>query len=918
MVSPIVSPDSALRADIRLLGNLLGETLVRQEGRELLDLVERVRALTKQLRSSDAAADATAEELTSILAGLDLETTIQLVRAFSTYFYLANIAEQTHRLADRAEVTGGGRGRLQAVVDRIAEANLDAAEVESVIHRLELRPVFTAHPTEAARRSILSKVRRVAELLEERSDPRLTQADQDRIVRRLAEVIDLMWQTDELRRERPDPIDEARSVLYYFDEMFRDVVGDLFDELDHQLARLGVTLTQDSRPLHFGTWVGGDRDGNPNVTPEVTMDVMTVQHDHALRELIAAVELIATELSTSERIVGISDELEASLASDRELMPTTFRRYERLSSGEPYRMKFGYIHQRLLATRERLNEGAEPVAGQDYAAADDLYEELAIMQRSLLANQGELIARGSLAQLLHLVKAFGFHLATMDIREHAAKHHLVLEQLFERIDGPSAYMKLSRDDRTKLLAAELSSKRPLSTVTTPLDGAAVTTLATFTTVRQAIERFGPAIVESYIVSETGGADDVLAAAVLAREAGLIDLHAGIARIGFVPLFETTQEVAAAGAILNELLSQGSYRRLVALRGDLQEVMLGYSDSNKHAGITTAQWGLYQASRDLRDIAREHGVALRLFHGRGGTVGRGGGPTGEAIMAQPWGTVDGRIKITEQGEVIADKYGLPDLARDNLELALAATIEASVLHRSARWAPDVLDRWDATMNVVSEAAYVAYRGLVDHPSLVDYFLTATPVEELGQMNIGSRPGRRPDSGGGLGGLRAIPWVFGWTQSRQIVPGWFGVGTGLVAASEADLGGELDEMQRNWPFFYTFISNVEMTLAKTDLGVAARYVEKLVEPEHRRLFTVIKDEYERTVTAVLRLTGATSLLEHHPILQRTLAVRDVYIDPISLLQVSLLARSRESETPDPALQRALLLTVNGVAAGLRNTG
>ena len=918
MAAPEVSPESALRADIRLLGNLLGQTLVRQEGQELLDLVERVRALTKLLRSPQAEPAAPAEELTSILAELDLETTIQLVRAFSSYFYLANIAEQTHRLADRAAIAGGGRGRLQAVVDRIAEADLDPAEVESIIHRLELRPVFTAHPTEAARRSILSKVRRVAELLEERSDPRLTEADQDRVERRLAEVIDLMWQTDELRRERPDPIDEARSVIYYFDEMFRDVVGDLFDELNHQLGRLGVELTPHSRPLHFGTWVGGDRDGNPNVTPEVTMEVMAVQHEHALRELIGAVEQIATELSTSERIVGISDELDESLASDREMMPATFRRYERLSRGEPYRMKLGYIHQRLLATRERLSESREPVGGQDYSTPVGLYEELAIMQRSLLANRGELIARGSLARLLHLVQAFGFHLATMDIREHATKHHLVLEQLFERIDGPSSYMRLNRDDRTKLLAAELSSKRPLSSVTTPLDGPAAATLATFATLRQAIGRFGPAIVESYIVSETGGADDVLAAAVIAREAGLIDLHADIADIGFVPLFETTEEVAAAGAILDELLSQGSYRRLVELRGDLQEVMLGYSDSNKHAGITTAQWGLYKASRDLRDVARRHEVKLRLFHGRGGTVGRGGGPTGEAIKAQPWGTVDGRIKITEQGEVIADKYGLPDLARDNLELALAATIEASVLHRGPRRAAEVLDRWDRTMDVVSDAAYVAYRGLIDHPSLVDYFLTATPVEELGQMNIGSRPGRRPDSDGGLGGLRAIPWVFGWTQSRQIVPGWFGLGTGLEAAVEAGLNGELDEMQQDWPFFHTFTSNVEMTLAKTDLAVAARYVEELVEPEHRELFEIIKDEYERTVAAVLRVIGAKNLLEQHPILQRTLAVRNVYIDPISLLQVGLLARSRETGTADPALQRALLLTVNGVAAGLRNTG
>jgi len=920
----VVEQDSsaALRAEIRLLGNLLGQTLVRQEGRELLDLVEEVRALVKRVRNAEEDGDTAPyrAELLELLGGLDLNTVISLVRAFTTYFYLANVAEQTHRHDHEAMRRSRHHGILADTVDRVIAEPVPTDLIQSVVDRLDIRPVFTAHPTEAARRSIRSKLVRLAELLERRADPRVSDSAMARTERQLAELIDLMWQTDELRVERPTPTHEARTVLDYFDLIFRDVAPDMFDELEFQLRRAGAELRFDARPIHFGTWVGGDRDGNPNVTAETTLEVLEAQHDHALRGLIAAIEELSVDLSTSESLVEISDELRESLARDAELMPAIHQRFSRLSAGEAYRQKAAYIHQRLRKTRERIDDAAVHQPGVDYASAAELLDELAIMDRSLRGGRGELIADGMLKRLIRRVAAFGFKLATMDIREHATKHHEALADLYRRL-GETEYADLTRPMRLARLDKELVGRRPLAPLLTVLDGESKKTLETFHGIRIAMDRFGDDVIESYIISETRGADDVLAAVVLAREAGLIDLNAGVARIGFVPLFETIDEVRAAGVLLDQMLTSTSYRAIVAARGDIQEVMLGYSDSSKHGGLTTSQWELYVASRELRDTTHRHGVELRLFHGRGGTVGRGGGPTGEAIMAQPWGTIDGRIKITEQGEVIADKYGLPELASINLEVQLAATLEASLLHRGSRQPDEVLRSWDQVMDLISSASYQKYRRLIEAPGLVDYFLTSTPVEELGAMNIGSRPARRPGGGNdnvGLDGMRAIPWVFGWTQSRQVVPGWFGVGTGLASARHAELSDTVDHMYQEWPFFRAFISNVEMTLSKTDLTVASQYVGSLVDEENRYLFDIIRREYELAVREVLHVTGDDELLDRYPILKRTLAIRDTYLDPISYLQVSLLERARSGEEKSAELRRALLLSVNGLAAGLRNTG
>jgi phosphoenolpyruvate carboxylase len=888
------------------LAGLLGETLVRHHGQSLFDLVEEVRSLTKRARGRTAgAAGAASKELEDLVAALDPDTAIQLVRAFGAYFSLANLAEQHHRVGD-----WGDGGELAATVERIEAAHLDPSLVAGVAHRLDVRPVFTAHPTEASRRSVQAKTEAIAALLTRRADA-TTASERLRIERRIAELVDLIWQTDELRVERPTPNDEARTVLHFLDSLFDDVVGDVYDELDHQLRRLGVEPTVGEAPLRFGSWSGGDRDGNPWVTPQVTLDVLAAQHDHGLRNLIAAVEDLATLLSPSERNVTVTPALWESLEADAELLPLVHERFTTLSAGEPYRQKLAFIHQRLVNTRARLGEGTPHRLGLDYQVPAELVAELTLILESLQGDRGALIAKGSVARLIHLAAAFGFAMATMDVRDHAGKLHLSLAGMYERI-GVGGYADLDRGARTSLLADELAGARPLSSTATGADEV----VETFAMVRDALDRWGEGVIESFIVSETRGADDVLAAAVAAREGGLVDLGAGVARIGFVPLFETINEVRSAGEILDELLACAPYRRLVHLRGDLQEVMLGYSDSNKQGGVATSQWELYRASRDLRDTALRYGVELRIFHGRGGTVGRGGGPTGEAILAQPWGTVDGRIKITEQGEVISDKYGLPDLARANLELTIAATLEASLLHRTSRQPQAVLDRWDEAMDILSDAAHTAYRSLIEFEHLLPYFTASTPVDELGAMNIGSRPARRPGgAGAGIDDLRAIPWVFGWTQSRQIVPGWFGVGTGLAAVRDR-IGAEiLDQMYEQWSYFRTFISNVEMTLAKTDLTIAERYVA-LVPAEHRPPFAVIEEEFARTATGIAAITG-TDLVGRHPVLQRTLAVRDVYLDPISYLQVALLRRTRAGDT-DPRLSRALLLTINGLAAGLRNTG
>ena len=910
--------NTELRDDIRRLGNQLGQSIVRQEGPAFLELVEEVRVLARQLRR-DGDLEA-GRKLTAVLADTSFLDAIRLVRAFTTYFHLANVAEQVHRIDD-LNIRKPDTGRFEQTVDDLITRGFTPEDIADALAKTALRPIFTAHPTEASRRSMLDKLAELALLIDRRSSDRSTTAERRRLDRRADELLDAIWQTDEIRRQRPSPLDEARSMIYYLDQIVRTGLPKLWTDIALVLEGIGVDPQINPAPVVFGSWVGGDRDGNPNVTPETTVEVVGLHRARALRILRDELEDLRAELSPSALVRTVSNELIEEVTTDRERYPEVFRQIGSINDGEWYRQRLAVMIFRIDQTRR------DPVGltKRGYSRAHELSTDLEMLDRSLREHDGTLMADGRLARVRSLVATIGFSLAALDIREHAERHHASLATLFAAagVSYPD-----DRAARTALLLSELTSRRPLAPPGSPT--ADDDPLRLFRTLRELLDANGDELVQSYIVSMTEGVDDILAPVLLAREVGLVDPSTGRSRLAFVPLFETIDDLRGIGSTLRQLLNISAYRRLVEVRGGLQEVMVGYSDSNKDGGIATSQWEIHKALREIRDVSAETGVRIRVFHGRGGTVGRGGGPTHEAILSQPSGVIDGEVKITEQGEVIADKYGRPDIAHRNLELALSAVVEATVAQRTPRHDPSQIARWSSIMEELSAASYAAYRAFVEDPGLPTYFATSTPVEELGGMNIGSRPARRaasaPDDGSPAPGprledLRAIPWVFGWTQSRQIIPGWFGVGTGLRAVREAGNTDALAEMFGNWTFFQTFLANVEMTLAKTDLGITRRYVEALVDPSLHRVFDAVSDEHERTIDELTRVTGR-ELLGDLPILKRTLGIRAVYLDPLHMLQVDLLGRARALEGADTAdarrLQRALLLTVNGVAAGMRNTG
>jgi len=917
--------DAALRADIRELGRILGEVIQDQWGREFFDLVEEVRVWTRDLRETPD--PQRLQQLIERLEGVPLDEMERLVRAFTIYFHLANTAEQHHRISldfgtTQYDATG--------VLSRALEAGVTPDDLRRFYDALHIRPVFTAHPTEAQRRSILLKLQALGEALSRWHEPGNplpvdgkragagvpAGRTQHSTRRRIAELIEGIVQTDELRLEKPEPLDESRNVIYYVEQMFGGAVTDAVEAMFDALAAAGMPGEPGlGSPIRFGTWVGGDRDGNPNVTSKVSRATLGLQNERALRLLSDEVREVAQELSQSTKIADISEELAASLRSERELMPEAWEEYHRLNAEEPYRLKCAFIYQRLQNGLAVARSWDSP-SGPAYTSSSQLLADLSMMHRSLVEYSGRRVAAGRLQRLITNVATFGLTLTQMDVREDAAVTNAAISELL------SMAGVVIKDATPRGLArtttVELAGRRPLTAAATRPSPTTREVLDTMALIREAQDRLGPEAIDTWIVSMTRQASDLMGILLLAKEAGLIYPPENVARLKVVPLFETIGDLRGAAAVMDAYWSIPEVRRLVALNGDVAEVMVGYSDSNKDGGITTSNWELYRAQRELLACAETHGITVMFFHGRGGSVGRGGGPTRDAILAQPAGTVRGRIKITEQGEVISDHWGNLSIAASQLDLFLTSVTEASLLHTEPLHDAATNERWSAVMDKLSGWAFEKYRSLVESEGFVEYFLSSTPVEELGGMNIGSRPARRSGAVDGIASLRAIPWVFGWTQSRQIVPGWYGLGAALDRAREEGLGDEVTDMFANWRFLQTLVSNVEMALAKTDMDIAARYVQELVPPHLHGVFEGIRDEYDRTMRNVKALTGQQELLEKFPVLQRTLRVRAPYIDPLNHLQVLLLRRMREGGEHNPQLRRSLLLSINGIAAGLKNTG
>jgi phosphoenolpyruvate carboxylase len=898
--------DDALRSDIREMGRILGDVIRSQWGEDFFELEEDVRNATRMLREHPSS-----EGLALLLNRLELASPEQiehLVRSFTTYFHIANTAEQHHRIGP--EFLSAAMGEDSWSVS--TGSDLSTAERQSLLDRLHVRPVFTAHPTEAARRSILSKLQAMEDVLVVWRSAQLGERERALLRRRMAELIEGIIQTDELRLGRPEPLDEAGNILYYLELLWGGTVAEVVESFlaSRTLKTSGVHFS----PIRFGTWVGGDRDGNPSVTAAVTRSTLALQNERALRLLRDEILQLSAELSQSLKLVAISDELATSLRDDREIMPRAWAEAQRLYSEEPYRLKCAFVLDRLENALQ-VAQTWDPPEGPVYRTSAELLTDLGIMSRSLIANGSGLAAQGRLQKLMTNVAAFGLTLAQMDIRQDSSITSAAARELM--LTAGITQETFDEAAEARAMAVELRGRRPLLAPVARPSNQTSEVLDVLDVVRQAQDRFGQDAIDTWIVSMARGPEDLLAVLLLARETGLVFPAERVARLKAVPLFETIEDLRGAARTMDAYWSIPEVRQLIELQDNVAEVMLGYSDSNKDGGITTSNWELYRTQLEIWVCAQTHGIDVMFFHGRGGSVGRGGGPARDAIRAQPPSTVNGRLKLTEQGEVISDHYSNRAIAATQIDLYLRSVTEASLPRSASLRGPAENKDWSQAMDRLSATAYQKYRSLLDRQGFADYFRASTPVEELAELNIGSRPARR-GSQTGIGTLRAIPWVFAWTQSRQIVPGWYGLGTALEVVGLEGMGDLLEEMFEHWRFLQTLLSTVEMALAKTDMEIAERYVQELVPAHLQDIFADIRDEHERTVREVKRLTGQNELLERFPVLRRTLRIRAPYIDPLNHLQILLLKRLRQDPEAVGRLRRALLLSINGIAAGLKNTG
>ncbi|MBI5784470.1 MAG: phosphoenolpyruvate carboxylase [Rhodocyclales bacterium] len=911
--------DEPLREDIRLLGRILGDTLRAFDGNAVFDLIERVRVLSIRChRDEDVAAR---RELQALLAGLVPAQTNQVVRAFSYFSHLANIAEDQHHIRRaRSHAIAGSAPREGSVahsVERALAMGVSAERLVEFFTGAQVNPVLTAHPTEVQRKSILDCQWQIAALLDERDRRQLTPqelADEEEAIRR---AVLTLWQTRMLRPVKLAVMDEVGNALTYYDTTFLRALPRLYNAIEDQLATLvpGWPAARELPPfLRPGSWIGGDRDGNPFVTAEVLTGALRAQSRRALGFYLDQLHKLGAALSPTRLLVNVSDELAALAAASPDHSPHR--------DDEPYRRAIAGLYARLAATARVLDEMEAPrqavAEAAPYATAQEFAADLDIIHRSLVANGSALLARGRLRRLRRAVSVFGFHLAPIDLRQNSDVHVRTVHELFEAARPGVDYIGRSEEGRIALLLGELATPRLLSTPYFTYSDETMSELAIFRAAREAQLRYGRPAIENVIISKTDGVSDILEVALLLKEAGLLRPREGELDVNIVPLFETIADLEASGPAMDRLFGLPAYRRLLESRGLCQEAMLGYSDSNKDGGFLTSGWSLYRAEIALIEVFRRHGITLRLFHGRGGTVGRGGGPSYQAILAQPAGAVQGRIRITEQGEVIASKYANPELGRRNLETLAAATLEATLLpHEHDNPSEACL----AAMAELSDHAFRAYRGLVyETPGFEQYFWESTVISEIAQLNIGSRPASRSQTRA-IESLRAIPWVFSWSQCRVMLPGWYGFGSAVEAYKSAHGEAGLELLRRmhgEWGFFRALLSNMDMVLGKSDMAIAARYAQ-LVKDEALRtaIFERIRGEWHTSVKALLAITGQAELLDGNPLLKRSIRNRFPYLDPLNHLQVELLNRHRAGET-DERVQRGIHLSINGIAAGLRNSG
>ncbi len=915
---------------IHLLGDLLGTVISEQAGENAFALEERVRELAKLARDEqgNAESDAAAHELGSLVSSLDLAQSHTLIKAFTTYFGLVNLAEQHERLRILRQREAEDRPVRESVEDAIAQlrANgVEAHEIQKLLDHLVVKPVFTAHPTESRRRSLLEKLRNISRMIDQLEAPTVLPRERRDTEGRLRSEITGIWQAHELRDVRLTVLDEVKKGLYFCEQTLLRIIPHIYRDLHEALRRHYPDHAWHVPPvLRFGSWIGGDRDGNPNVTPEVTLETFKLLRLRALHEYAGAIENLGQNLTPSLHVVPCSPELQATLDEYARHFPRLAEVLARRTPFEPYRQFCSYIREKLQNS-VAYTQSFQPAWGREhpgldaptrYAAGSELLNDLRIMDRSLRANKGESIADGLLADVIRQVEVFGLHLMALDIRQHSERHTTALAEVLAAAAVCDAYTALSEAERVALLSRELQSGRPLIPARPSYSDETRETIATFRLIHAVLEQFSPNATHTYIISMTRGASDLLAVLLLAKEATLYS-RGKWSQLDVVPLFETREDLANAPQIMEDLFALPAYREHLTLRGNHQEVMVGYSDSNKLAGFLPASWALYSAQRSLCEVADRAGISLELFHGRGGAIGRGGGPANHAILAQPAGTVRGRLKLTEQGEVISDRYGHPGIAARHLQQVLSAVLLASAPHTT----PAVDPRWEAAVGELAEHAFGAYRGLVEDQDFLPYFHGATPIDELSSLKIGSRPARRKQSDR-LEDLRAIPWVFAWMQSRHTLPGWYGLGTAVEAYLAEDRDKRLvllQTMYHEWPFWRTTLDNAQMVLAKADLHIAELYSELVTDRAVRaRMWQRIADEYARTERAVCAIAGVERLLDRTPTLQRSIQRRNPYVDPLSYIQIALLRRLRDGATSDPTLEEAVLLTVNGIAAGLRNTG